>query len=162
MRELRAELRAAELRAEELRGGAHSGVPQRSPSPVGVRKPPAPRSISLIWRSSVPVKQMFSGLRSRWTTPAEWRCCTASTICAKRRQACRSEYGPWRSIGPRRSPPLTSSITRYAAAGVDTTSYSETTYGCSVSERSIFTSSRSAVTAPGSARSPSFRKTLSA
>ena len=44
------------------------------------------------------------------------------------------EYGPWRSIGPRRSPPLTSSITRYAAAGVDTTSYSETT-GWSVSRR---------------------------
>ena len=97
-------------------GAMYSTVPMNElvrRSSVSSRPPLAkPKSVTLTWpRAS---SKTFSGFRSRWTNPSEWRCATASTISAAYSLASSSPKTPCLYSWKKRWPPATKSSTRYS------------------------------------------------
>mmetsp|Transcript_43285 Transcript_43285/g.101382 ORF Transcript_43285/g.101382 Transcript_43285/m.101382 type:complete len:231 (-) Transcript_43285:34-726(-) len=125
-------------------------------------KAAAPKSMILSFSNFASTKQMFSSLRSRWTTPLWCRCSTPSITCAKRRRACSTLYAPEFSTGKSMSPLATSCVTSTTAEGVLSTSINVMTLLCGGSARKISTSARSASTANGVLRNSSGLKHFSA
>eukprot|EP01139_Manchomonas_bermudensis_P015014 Amastigsp_a509351_102.p4 type:complete len:131 gc:universal Amastigsp_a509351_102:969-577(-) len=102
----------------------------------------SPKSVTLITSEFSSSSKMFSGLRSRCTTPSPWRYRTASRSWSTKHRATGSWNRPALSVRVRRSPPDTSSSTMSSSSSVSKTSTTEMMPGC-LSALRILTSSKS-------------------